>query len=299
MTAAFEFKAPEGESFLRMLIVGTAGSGKTYSAMSFAQALAARLSQDQFAVIDTECRRSQLYRQTFDFRLCELPDFNPRNYIDAIKSAVKAGYRVIVIDSLSHAWVGQGGALALKDEATAKAGDNKFAAWKDVTPLWNELIETIMTAKAHILCTARSKTEWGQQEYKDRNGNTKSKPVKVGLTPVLRDGAEFEFTLVGYMDEDITMHVHKGCEALPKGSDIKLPDGSLMKGVLHWLSSFTQPPTRAEVQAALKAYAAKHGQDKALALLVDRTGRSVLVDVLPGSFRAVLDAIKADAPAAA
>ena len=57
----------------------------------------------------------------FDFDVLELnPPFSPEIYRDAIKAAENAGYAVIVIDSLSHAWEGEGGALDMADDATKR-----------------------------------------------------------------------------------------------------------------------------------------------------------------------------------
>jgi len=56
-----------------------------------------------------------------------------------------------------------------------------------------------------VICTMRTKTDY--QEQTDSNG--KKKRVKIGLAPVQRDGLEYEFDLVGYMDEDNTFIVDK------------------------------------------------------------------------------------------
>ena len=43
----------------------------------------------------------------------------PGGYIAAIRAAESAGYDVLIIDSLSHGWVGEGGVLDMHDRATS------------------------------------------------------------------------------------------------------------------------------------------------------------------------------------
>ena len=70
--------------------------------------------------------------------------FSPEVYVEAIKAAEKAGYDVNVVDSLSHAWEGEGGALSLVDQAAAKnRGGNSYVAWRQVTPLHNKLVDAM------------------------------------------------------------------------------------------------------------------------------------------------------------
>ena len=100
-------KATKSQAKLRMAITGPSGSGKTYSALSIAAPLG------HAAVIDTECGSASKYADLFDFDVLELSEYHPRNYIEAIKAACAAGYDVLIIDSLSHAWSGQAACWSL------------------------------------------------------------------------------------------------------------------------------------------------------------------------------------------
>ena len=74
----------------------------------------------------------------------ELESFHPQRYIEAIAEAQAAGYDVLIIDSLSHAWMGKDGALELVDKAAKRnPSGNSFAAWRDVTPLHNLLVDAM------------------------------------------------------------------------------------------------------------------------------------------------------------
>lgn len=192
-------KATRQAAKLRAAICGTSGGGKTYGALLLARGLAGETGK--IAVIDTERGSASLYSDLVDFDVAELaPPYSPARYRDLIVAAAKE-YDVLVIDSLSHAWAGEGGVLEMHDNATKAArGGNSYTAWRDVTPQHNALVDAILAAPCHVITTMRSKTAY---ELQDNNG--KKAPVKVGLAPVQRDGMEYEFTLC--LDVSVTGHV--------------------------------------------------------------------------------------------
>jgi hypothetical protein len=198
------------------------------------------------ALIDTEQGSASKYAgDEFDFDTCKLTNYSPEDYTKAIGEA--KGYKTLIIDSLSHAWNGKGGALELVDKLAASAGNNKFGGWKDVTPLQNRMIEAILGYPGHVIITLRTKTEYALESYQDRNGNTKTRPVKLGLAPVQRDGIEYEFDVVCRLEEDHSVTVLKSrCEPLDSKS---LPaDGAydlLYQELRTWLGTdFPEPPAK-------------------------------------------------------
>mgnify|MGYP003593657559 CR=1 FL=1 len=119
------------------------------------------------------------------------PPYTPEKYIEAIRLAEKSGFEVVIIDSLSHCWNGEGGILDQQGKAAeVKFKGNTWAAWRDITPRHNALVETILKSSCHIIATLRSKTEYIQVSE-----NGKSLVKKIGLAPVQRDGMEYEFTV--------------------------------------------------------------------------------------------------------
>ncbi len=195
-------KATKQQSKLRLSLIGPSGSGKTYSALAIATHLAKPI-----AVIDTERGSASKYADLFDFQVLELETFGPQMYIDAIAAAVKAGFGTVVIDSLSHAWMGKGGALELVDNAAKRSqSKNSFQAWRDVTPLHNALVDAIITARVHIIATMRAKTEY-VMEKDERTGKTA--PKKIGIQPVQRDGLEYEFDVVADLNLENEMIIGK------------------------------------------------------------------------------------------
>ena len=191
-------KAERSKAKLRLALCAVAGSGKTYSALLIAQGLGGKI-----AMIDTENRSGELYAKLCDYDACQITaSYTPDKYIAAIKEAEEAGYNVIIIDSLSHAWAGEGGLLDKHDEmAKASRSGNSYTAWREITPLHNRLVDTILQSPCHIIASMRSKTAY---EVVD-DGSGKKAPRKIGMAPVQRDGMEYEFTVV--LDMSVESHI--------------------------------------------------------------------------------------------
>jgi len=182
-------KAEKRKAHLRLAVTGTSGSGKTYGALLIAKGL-----KGKTVLLDTESGSGDLYAGVFDYDVgaIEAP-YTIDKYIEGIKQAESLGYEIIIIDSLSHAWAGEGGLLEQVDNIAASSrSGNSYTAWRQVTPMHNKLIETMLNSPCHIIATMRSKTEYVITE----NDRGKKEPRKVGLAPVQRDGMDYEFGVV-------------------------------------------------------------------------------------------------------
>lgn len=180
-------KAVKTKRKLRLLITGPSGSVKTMGALILAKQFAKRYDS-RIAFIDTEHGKSTLYSSMFDYDILEMAEpFTPEKYIENMMAAVKAGYKVIVVDSLSHEWIGTGGLL----ETHANMG-GKFQDWKPLTPRHRKFLDALISIDAHLICTGRSKTEYAMEA----TGNGKTSITKMGTKLEQRDGMEFEFDIV-------------------------------------------------------------------------------------------------------
>lgn len=251
MSLSFQ-RASKKSARLRMALIGVAGSGKTYTALSIAQHLGKRV-----AVLDTERGSASKYSDMFEFDVLEPENFNPKTYIDAIEAAAEAGYDVIILDSLSHAWTGQGGALDMVDKAARRSqSNNTFGAWRDVTPLHNAMVDAMIGAKIHIIATMRAKTEYVQE--KDKNGRTTVR--KVGMAPVQRDGLEYEFDVVADLDQDNNLIVGKTrCPAIA-GMVVNKAGREVATKLNAWLSDGGSPEGTPEI-ATPKTATSKAGRE--------------------------------------
>ena len=227
-------KATKRQSKARVALIGPPGSGKTFSALQIAQGLGGRV-----ALVDTERGSASKYSDEFNFDTMELSSFHPQRYIDAIREAETAGYDVLIIDSLSHAWIGKGGALELVDQAAKRSqSHNTFSAWRDVTPLHNAMVDAMIQVNCHLIATMRSKTEY-VIEKDEKTG--KNIPRKVGLAPVQRDAMEYEFDVMGDMDIDNNLIISKSrCKSLT-GAVIPKPGKEVSDILKAWLSDGEAP----------------------------------------------------------
>ena len=223
-------KAERKKSRLRLAIAGPAGSGKTYSALLIAFGIGGKV-----AMIDTERGSGELYAHLGEYDVCEITSpFTPEKYIDAIHEAERAGYGVIIIDSLSHAWAGEGGLLDIHGHIADRSG-NSWAAWRKVTPKHNQLVETMLQSRCHIIATMRSKMEYVQVS---ENGKTTIK--KVGMNPIQRDGMEYEFTLFLDIDQNHVAAASKDRTSLFDGKFFK-PSIETGKTLIEWLERGALP----------------------------------------------------------
>lgn len=228
-------KATKEQSKLRLAIMGPSGSGKTYTSLEIAKELG-----NKVAVIDSERGSASKYADRFKFDTCDLDTAAPQMYVNLIKEAERAGFDVIVIDSLSHAWSGKGGALEQVDNAAKRSGNgNSFTAWREVTPHHNALIDAILTSRCHVIATMRTKQEYILEE----NDRGKKMPKKVGMAPVQREGIEYEFDVIADMNIEHDFVVSKTrCEELD-GFVTRKPGagvGQILKGWLEnvwWVSA--------------------------------------------------------------
>jgi len=221
-------RAVKRNAKLRFAICGPAGAGKTYSLLELAKNLA---GGGKVAVIDTEHGSASKYADLFDFDVVEPSTFDPRELVKCIDAAVEGGYAAIVVDSLSHYWMGKGGELDMVDAAAKRSNSgNTFAAWKNVTPHHNALVDKVLSAKIHVLVSMRTKTEWIIEEI-----NGKKSPRKIGLAPVMRDGIEFEFDVCGEIDQDNNLTITKSrCPKL-SGAIINRPGAEMADTLREWL----------------------------------------------------------------
>lgn len=232
-------KATRRQAKARVALVGPSGSGKTYTALRIARGIVG--PEGRIAVIDTERGSASKYAgDVEDFDALDLDQHAPAEYVKAIRDAAAERYDVLVIDSLSHAWNGRGGALEQVDQAAKRSGGNSFGAWRDVTPQHNALVDAILAFPGHVIVTMRAKTEYVIEQGK----NGKTAPRKVGLAPIQRDGMEYEFDVCADIDLEHNFIVTKSrCPAL---TDAVVPNAGydVAATLRTWLAEGSAPAER-------------------------------------------------------
>jgi len=174
--------AKRGESKAIIALAGGTGGGKTVTALYMARGMVSNPSEIGF--LDTENKRGSLYADILDgpFMIGDLyPPFSPKRYGEAIKEFQEAGIKVLVIDSVSHEWEGEGGC---DDIANQKIG--KMANWIGAKREHKSFMNTLLQCDMHIICCIRAREK---TDFKDP-----SKPVSLGMQPVCEKNFMFEMT---------------------------------------------------------------------------------------------------------
>lgn len=222
-------KAEKTKAKLRLALYGPAGSGKTFTALRLANGIGGTV-----ALIDTEHGSSELYADRFEFDVCNLEDKRISGYIKALRAAQQAGYEVVIIDSLTHAWEEL---KAFVDENAKNYRGNNWSAWSDANPKQRAFVEAILTYPGHVIATMRSRTEWTTET----TSNGKVKPVRVGLQPEQGKGIEYEFGVLMQMDSNHGGTVVKDRTSQLQGKYIEEPGEEMGRWLSEWLSKGSEP----------------------------------------------------------
>lgn len=165
---------------LRLGISAASGFGKTYGALLLAKGICGDWSK--ICVIDSENGSANLYDDLGGYMVVDLPaPFTPERYIEAIKQ-FENQFDVIIIDSASHEWDGEGGCLEIQQNL-----GGKYTDWKPVKARHAKFIRAILTAKCHMICTTRRKQEFSQDSI-----NGKTVITKLGSKAIEQGDFEYE-----------------------------------------------------------------------------------------------------------
>jgi hypothetical protein len=226
----------------RILLWGKSGAGKTLTALKLARGLAG--PEGTICVIDTDFEASTLYADThrFDIEAVDSP-FEP-DKLTRILKALGPRYDVLVLDTGTHEWTGEGGCLEMRDREALRLKDNSWAAWAKVTPVHQRFLEALLRCPAHLIVTLRAKT------VTEQTRDEKGKPVvlDLGLFPQQRyDGEEFVYGLdiSGRLDPEgdgVRLTITNTRYGRWHGASFLNPDEALGAELATWLNPSVAPP---------------------------------------------------------
>lgn len=205
---------------LLFAVAGPSGSGKTFTAMVLGSAIVSAIVADggtaKLGVIDTESGRALHYAprpgdkpdgvRTFDFLHLDLqPPFTPERYIEALRALEEAGATVIVVDSMSHEWAGEGGCADIQAaEAERLATDRKtgeVVEWKIesmTAPAWKKpklrhqrMMARLIQTRTHLIFCLRAQEKI--KIVKKANGPG-TEVVPIGFQPICEKAFMFEMS---------------------------------------------------------------------------------------------------------
>ena len=227
-------KAVRQNCKVKMALSGPSGSGKTYTAL----ALGTRLSGSKATLLfDSENDSSVKYAPTpdgkqagFDFDHVPLKgDYHPKRIVQAIEHGVANGYGCLIFDSLTPFWNSTNGFLEQLDNWLKRNNSkDSHGAWKHITPMYRAVVEKIVQAPIHIICTLRAK-----QDYSKENG----KVVKLGMAPEMRDGFEYEVDMHALLNTENELHFTKTRCSMVKDRVFQKPGQDLANILLDWANA--------------------------------------------------------------
>jgi len=265
-------KAEKRRVKLKMGISGPSGSGKTWGALALATNL---WPNAKICLVDTENESASLYADQFTFDTIPLsPPYGSDRYAACIKAAVAGGYDVLIMDSISHQWDGEGGILRRKEELDQRPGANSYTNWSKFTPEHTGFIEAIKQAPIHIIATMRSKQDYVLTD----NDKGKKTPVKVGMAPVQREGLDYEFSIVFDVQMDHKAVTSKNRTGLFGNSVINIADPDVAAAIRTWLES-GKAEQEAEQEAKPEPERVPANPAKTAAPTVQGETRSVLTHI--------------------
>jgi hypothetical protein len=185
MTFQFTPAVREQVSLL-IALAGASGSGKTYSALRLAQGLA---PTGKIAFIDTEARRGLHYADRFKFLHADMrPPFGPARFVEAIHAAEAAGAEVVILDSFSHEYDGEGGIMDWADRL-AESGTKPPGNWKEPKLAHKKMMNALLQCRASLIFCLRADEKI---EIVRENGRTQVRPL--GWVPICEKRFMYEMT---------------------------------------------------------------------------------------------------------
>jgi hypothetical protein len=209
---SFQLKPAVRENVSLLIgLAGGTGSGKTYTAMVLASGIA---GDRTFAVVDTEAGRAKHYADQFKFDHGELnAPFRPDAYLEAIRECDKAGYPVIVIDSMSHEHAGEGGLLEWHEEELDRMAGSDWkkrescaaTAWIRPKTSHKAMVQRLLQVRAHLIFCFRAEEKI--EFARDANGKMVVQPKRVatgldGWVPITEKNLPYELTCSFLMTAD-------------------------------------------------------------------------------------------------
>ena len=173
---------------LLIALAGASGSGKTYSALRLAKGIGGKI-----AFIDTEARRGLHYADQFDFLHADLcSPFAPARFGELVKSAEDAGASIIIVDSFSHEYDGDGGIVDLANKLEA-AGTKPPLNWKEPKLRHKTLVNAFLQCRSTLIFCLRA-DEKISVERKEVDGRVKTVIVPLGWVPICEKRFMYEMT---------------------------------------------------------------------------------------------------------
>lgn len=194
------------KEYVRAGISGVSGSGKTLGALRMAGGLA-RGDWSKVFYIQLERNDKNAYNNDPQWGVGAYmrlenpigPPYNMDTIMGALRAAALQGASVVVLDSVSLVWAGEGGTLDTKESL-----DASYAGWSKVNPQWYAFINWIVAdAPYHFVGVFRADEKREAVEVPREGGGKPKLEVKsLGLKEICRPNTRYEFNFFLALDHD-------------------------------------------------------------------------------------------------
>lgn len=182
---------------LVIAFAGISGGGKTRSAIEFAYGMA-NYDAKKIGFIDTENKRGSLYADVLEthpthptkekFWIGDLqPPFSPERYSAAIKQFEAHGVKVLILDTATHEWEGEGGAQDIA-EANKSPKTGKLN-WAKAKSEHKRFMNTLLQSDMHIIVCVRAR-----EKTEEKRVDGKLVINSIGIMPIQEKNFMFEMT---------------------------------------------------------------------------------------------------------
>lgn len=237
----------------RILLAGPSGAGKTYTSLLIAMTLREHDLIDghpSVVMFDTEKDSGRTYADEFTLAdgspaFMHLPWAAPYNAVDLAMTLRDASgkYDVVIIDSHSHFWRGQGGVLDV--------ASGRWTGWKEARPMQADMVDAILGCDCHVILCARM-TQEHTQERNDATGKIEVR--KLGMKIQQDDNLEYEVNVALELDMSHVLRVSKSrTRVVPVGHEFIAGHAEEFAGIYReWLRG-GEPAASAEQIENLRA----------------------------------------------
>jgi hypothetical protein len=240
--------------YLKGIIFGDSGTGKSVFAASFAKMSCEKRNIKKIMLIDTEQGWGwlKINDNLKDINIIEpkIDNITKQNFLDLLSSIktyiAKNEIACLIIDSASH--VGELIQDHVLDNINStkkenqKIEDLRFSDWGKVRNIQNNILDMLRNLKCDVLlcCRATSEKETKSTDYTADNGKTYQKQTIIDATNRTVKGwktitYEFDFTILAEVEFNILEENIKKFNFLVLKSRIE-NDGEKIQNINHWFN---------------------------------------------------------------